>query len=174
VEVARDSLGLAADDPRPLTLTGGLQYHGGPGSNYVTHSVANTLEWLRAGHGDVALVHGNGYFLTKQSVGVYTNRPPATAPAPPDGLQERVDGLSTTVAVEPSHTGPGTILAYTVTYDRDGEPADGVAVIDIGAGQAHTVARTDMATSRRLVADDAVGAAVAVSVTDTGNIAVLA
>ena len=43
IEVARDSFGIAADDPRPLTLTGGLQYHGGPGSNYVTHSVANTL-----------------------------------------------------------------------------------------------------------------------------------
>ncbi len=31
VEVARDSFGIAVDDPRPLTLTGGLPYHGGPG-----------------------------------------------------------------------------------------------------------------------------------------------
>ena len=47
VEVARDSFGIAPDDPRPLTLTGGLPYHGGPGSNYVTHSIANTMHWLR-------------------------------------------------------------------------------------------------------------------------------
>jgi acetyl-CoA C-acetyltransferase len=174
VEVARDSLGLTGDDPRPLTLTGGLQYHGGPGSNYVTHSVANTFEWLRAGHGEVALVHGNGYFLTKQSVGIYTNRPPTDAPTAPEGLQQRVDALSSAVTVEASHTGPGTILAYTVTYDRDGQPDSGVAVIDIDAGKAHTVARTDEATSRLLVTDDAVGAAVTVSSTDAGNVAVLA
>ena len=51
VEVAQHSFGIAADDARPLTLTGGLPYHGGPGSNYVTHSIANTLQWLRSGTG---------------------------------------------------------------------------------------------------------------------------
>ncbi len=171
IEVARDSFGLAADDPRPLTLTGGLQYHGGPGSNYVTHSVANTLDWLRAGHGDVALVHGNGYFLTKQAVGVYTGRPPAAAPAPPDGLQERIDAHATTVPVESSAAGPGTILAYTVTYERDGRPGDGVMIVNIGEGRSHTVARTDPATSGVLVSEDAVGAAVTLSPSDQGNVA---
>ncbi|MEN8184757.1 MAG: acetyl-CoA synthetase, partial [Myxococcota bacterium] len=41
---ARDALGLAVDDPRPLTVTGGLPYHGGPGSNYCAHSVATMVE----------------------------------------------------------------------------------------------------------------------------------
>jgi acetyl-CoA C-acetyltransferase len=172
VEVARDAVGLAPDDPRPLTLTGGLQYHGGPGSNYVTHSVANTLAWLRAGHGEVAMVHGNGYFLTKQAVGVYTRRPPDGAPTPPEGLQERIDHRSTTVAVEPSFTGPGTILAYTVLYERDGTPGDGVMVVTIG--DRHTVARTDPATSAVLVTDDCVGTAVTLSETNEGNAARLA
>ena len=177
IEVARDSFGLAPDDPRPLTLTGGLQYHGGPGSNYVTHAVANTLDWLRAGHGDVAVVHGNGYFLTKQAVGVYTRRPPAQTPEPPGPLQERIDAGSTTVPVEASFAGPGTILAYTVTYGRDGRPGDGVMVVDVGddhTGPAHTVARTDPATSGVLVAEDAVGAAVTLSPSDEGNVARLA
>jgi len=169
VEVARDSIGLDVDDPRPLTLTGGLQYHGGPGSNYVTHSVANTFDWLRAGHGDVALVHGNGYFLTKHAVGVYTRRPPSTEPAPPDGLQEDVDRHATTVPVAPSHAGPGTILAYTVPYERDGAPGEGVVLVDAGAS--HTVARTDTAISAVLVSDDCVGAAVTVSASADGNVA---
>jgi len=171
IEVARDSFGLGPHDPRPLTLTGGLQYHGGPGSNYVTHSVANTLDWLRAGHGDVAVVHGNGYFLTKQAVGVYSRRPPAAPPTPPDGLQERIDGLATTVPVEASFAGPGTILAYTVTYERDGRPGDGLMVVEIGDGRVHTVARTDPATSSVLVSEDAVGAAVTLSGSDQGNVA---
>jgi acetyl-CoA C-acetyltransferase len=177
IEVARQSFGIAPDDPRPLTLTGGLQYHGGPGSNYVTHCVANTLDWLRRGSGDVAVVHGNGYFLTKQSVGVYTRRPPTTAPTPPVGLQERIDARSTTVALEASFTGRGTILAYTVPYGRDGEVGAGVMVIDTddaggvhGPG-GHTVARTDPATSAVLVSEDAVGAAVTVSTTEQGNVA---
>jgi len=169
VEVARDSIGIAPDDPRPLTLTGGLQYHGGPGSNYVTHSVANTFEWLRAGHGDVALVHGNGYFLTKHAVAVYRRQPPSTPPAPADGLQARIDARSTTVSVAPSYAGSGTIVAYTVPYERDGEPGSGVVLLDIGDG--HTVARTDAATSRMLVSEDAVGAAVTVSASDDGNVA---
>ena len=178
IEVARDSLGLAADDHRPLTLTGGLQYHGGPGSNYVTHSVANTLDWLRAGHGEVAMVHGNGYFLTKQSVGrLHAAAPPADAPTPPVGLQERIDAASTTVPVDASVTGAGTIVAYTVAYDRDGAPESGVMVVDVGddaGGHRHSVARTDAATGAALVADDAVGAAVTLSTTPEGNVAVLA
>jgi acetyl-CoA C-acetyltransferase len=177
IEVARDAFGIAADDQRPLTLTGGLQYHGGPGSNYVTHSVANTLDWLRAGGGEVAMVHGNGYFLTKQSVAVYTVRPPTTAPTAPVGLQERIDATSTTVPVEPSVAGAGTILAYTVTYDRSGAPEGGVMVVDVGdrtSGPRHTLARTDGATGAVLVTDDAVGAAVTLSPSPDGNLAVLA
>jgi acetyl-CoA C-acetyltransferase len=134
--------------------------------------VANTFDWLTAGHGDAAVVHGNGYFLTKQAVGVYTRRPPTAAPAPPDALQERIDARSTTVPVEPSFAGPGTILAYTVTYGRDGAPGDGVMVVDIGGR--HTVAKTDAETSGALVSADAVGASVELSEGDGGNTARLA
>jgi acetyl-CoA C-acetyltransferase len=174
IEVARDSFGIGPDDSRPLTLTGGLQYHGGPGSNYVTHSVANTLGWLRAGRGEVAMVHGNGYFLTKQAVGLYTRRPPTTAPGPPDGLQERIDARATTVPLVTSFSGPGTILAYTVPYDRDGQPGPGIVLVDVGdrsSGPRHTVARTDATTSGLLVASDAVGTAVTLSSLDGGNVA---
>jgi acetyl-CoA C-acetyltransferase len=171
IEVARDSFRIGPDDHRPLTLTGGLQYHGGPGSNYVTHSVANTVDWLRAGHGDVALVHGNGYFLTKQAVGVYTREPPSEAPAPPGGLQDRIDRRSQKVPVDGRFTGPGTILAYTVPYDRSGAPEDALMVVD--TGRSHTVARTDAATGAVLVTADAVGASVMVSESETGNVAVL-
>ena len=42
---ARDALGIS--DDRPLTVTGGLPYHGGPGSNYATHALAAMAETLR-------------------------------------------------------------------------------------------------------------------------------
>ena len=41
VEIAATELGLPDDDPdRPLTVTGGLTFGGGPGNNYGTHAVA--------------------------------------------------------------------------------------------------------------------------------------
>ena len=44
---AANELGLALDDPqRPLTVTGGLTFAGGPWNNYVTHSIATMAEKL--------------------------------------------------------------------------------------------------------------------------------
>ena len=41
----RDGLGIAPDDPRGLTLTGGLPFFGGAGNNYSMHAIAG---WWRA------------------------------------------------------------------------------------------------------------------------------
>jgi acetyl-CoA C-acetyltransferase len=49
VQVAAEELGLALDDPRGLTVTGGLPYFGGPGNNYALHSIAEMVGRLRAG-----------------------------------------------------------------------------------------------------------------------------
>ncbi len=41
MQIAAAELGLPLDDPgRPLTVTGGLGFAGGPGNNYVSHSIA--------------------------------------------------------------------------------------------------------------------------------------
>jgi acetyl-CoA C-acetyltransferase len=40
VQIACREMGIPQDDPRGLTVTGGLPYFGGPGNNYVTHSIA--------------------------------------------------------------------------------------------------------------------------------------
>lgn len=170
VEVARDSFGLKRDDGRPLTLTGGLPYHGGPGSNYVTHAVANALTWLRAGSGDHAVVHGNGYYLTKHAVGLYSRRPPATEPVPVGGLQQRLDAAATVLPVEVDGKGRGTVVAYTVPFGRDGARGSGVVLVDLpgpgdgsgskDGGVVRAVARADGALTDELLSTDAVGAAV--------------
>ena len=92
VEVARDSFGIAADDPRPLTLTGGLPYHGGPGSNYVTHSMANTLR-LAAGRTRRARPRPRQRLLPDQALGrrLHPAAPDRRRPRRPTELQERVD-----------------------------------------------------------------------------------
>ena len=158
VEVGRDSFGAGTPSERPLTLTGGLPYHGGPGSNYVTHSIANTLAWLRAGHGDHALVHGNGYYLTKHAVGVYSRRAPTEAVSAPEKLQQKVDDLASPVEVVASATGTGTVAGYTAAYDRDGRPEDAVLLVDVDGRR--TLARADTTLTASLLGGDGVGTTV--------------
>ncbi|HUY62886.1 MAG TPA: hypothetical protein VMV14_00035 [Acidimicrobiales bacterium] len=170
VEVACTSFGLdAGAEQRPLTLTGGLPYHGGPGSNYVTHSVANAFDWVRSGAGEHALVHGNGYYLTKHSVGLYSSRPPDQEPQPVNDLQGRLDAEAVVLDVERSASGPATVAAYTVPYDRDGGAQSGIVLLDVGGARA--VASADAALTQALVDDDAVGLAVVVGPGQAGNVA---
>lgn len=78
VQVAAIELGLDTDDPaRPLTVTGGLTFAGGPWSNYVTHSIATMAELLAANPGRRGLITANGGYLTKHSFGVYGTEPPS-------------------------------------------------------------------------------------------------
>ena len=144
IEVARDSFGIAPEDTRPLTLTGGLPYHGGPGSNYVTHAIANARHYLRDGRADHVLVHGNGYYLTKESVGVYSRRPPEEAPRPPESLQEHIDGLVSPLDVVASASGTGSIVAYTVPFDRDGGPQPAIVLADVGTTRTLALADDDL------------------------------
>src|SRR5207248_2477730 len=52
VQIAAGELGLSVGDPvRPLTVTGGLTFAGGPWSNYATHSIATMAELLTANPG---------------------------------------------------------------------------------------------------------------------------
>lgn len=158
VESAMEALGVEDDDPRPLTLTGGLPYHGGPGSNYVTHAVANTFDWLRAGRGEHALVHGNGYYLTKHAVGVYSRTAPGEPPVPDPALQTNLDAAAAPFPLAPSLPGTATVVAYTVPYDRDGVALTGVVLAQ--ANGTRVVALADPALTEALVGSDGVGISV--------------
>jgi len=70
-------LGIDAfDASRVPTLTGGLTFAGGPGNNYVTHSIAAVVSALRADPTSQGLVTGLGWFSTKHSWGTYAATPP--------------------------------------------------------------------------------------------------
>ncbi len=75
VQLAIKALGLSDKDSRGFTITGGLPYFGGPGNNYVSHSIAKMTETLRENDG-FGLVSGLGWYVTKHSYGIYSNKPP--------------------------------------------------------------------------------------------------
>jgi acetyl-CoA C-acetyltransferase len=128
VNFAVDALGIADDDGRPLTVTGGLPYFGGAGSNYMTHSIATMVDVLRGDPGSFGLVTGVGMHMTKHVAGVYSSSPGPLSGAVPHIPPERA------VPITDVHTGPATVAAYTVAHASDGTPEWGLAVCDLPDG----------------------------------------
>ena len=128
VEIAADMIGLAHDDPRGLTLTGGLPYFGGPGNNYSTHAIAEMVARCRADPATAGLVFANGGYLTKSSFGVYSARPTAGAwsRVDPATYQAEVDAVPAP-AFTTTPDGAATVETLTVVHDR-GEPAFAIVV----------------------------------------------
>lgn len=121
VEIACQEMGIAEDDARGLTVTGGLPYFGGPGNNYVTHSIAEMMQKVRSKPGSYGMITANGNYVTKQSAGIYSTTPTEKPfkPKDPKVYQAKIDadkGPATTEA--PS--GKATIETYEVMHDRKG------------------------------------------------------
>ena len=128
VEIGCQELGLSPDDPRGLTVTGGLPFFGGPGNNYVTHSIAEMMRKLRAAPGQYGLVTANGNYVTKHSAGVYSTDMPKTAfmPEDPAIYQSELDSIPKP-AFSALASGAASVETYTVFHDRDG-PAGGIVI----------------------------------------------
>jgi acetyl-CoA C-acetyltransferase len=121
VEIACEELGIAEDDPRGLTVTGGLVYFGGPGNSYVALSICEMMRRLRAAPGAFGLVTANGNWVTKHSCGVYSTAPleGRWERESPAVLQGQLDALPKAPLIERA-TGPATIETYTVMHDKRG------------------------------------------------------
>jgi acetyl-CoA C-acetyltransferase len=114
-----DGLGLAPDDPRGLTVTGGLPFFGGPGNNYSMHAIAETVQRARQPPGSYGFVGANGGTMSKYSAGVYSTRPTPWVPNRSAELQAEVDSWPAP-AEALSADGWGVIETYTIVHHRDG------------------------------------------------------
>jgi acetyl-CoA C-acetyltransferase len=119
--------GLPAGDARPLTVTGGLGFAGGPGNDYVTHSIAEMVRECRQDPGSVGLVTALGWYATKHSAGLYSSRPPTGgfARVDPAVTQAAVDALPARVPAG-RYAGPAEVEATSVAFERDGSPGHAV------------------------------------------------
>lgn len=128
VQMAQEALGIAPDDPRPLTVTGGLAAFGGPGNNYSMHGIACMMDRLRETPGKRGLVTALGWYVTKHAIGVYGTEPgPAPWRAPEGSLQPAIDAMPSPEVVE-SADGAATIETYTVAHERGGDPERGIVI----------------------------------------------
>jgi acetyl-CoA C-acetyltransferase len=172
VQLAADAYGIAPTDARPLTVTGGLAYAGGPGNNYVTHAIATMIERLRDNPGDIGLCTGLGWHVTKHSAGIYSTRPPVSDVAPVDGSadQAAIDAAPHP-SVEAQPDGTAVIEAYTVAYGRDGEPEVARCLARLGAERRAVVSSSETAVITALTEGEWYGRSIAV--TPDGRIGLL-
>lgn len=160
---ACDALGVDWEsDPRPLSLTGGLPFFGGPGNNYAMHGIASMVDRLRANPGTRGLVLANGGWMTKEAVGVYaTDRPARFTPVAPAATP----GDTVTLANAPER---GILETYTVVHGRGG-PETGIGLGRTSTGQRFVAQATPETLTRLRDEANQAGRAISVTQDDTGR-----
>ncbi|MGD1280245.1 acetyl-CoA acetyltransferase [Mycobacterium seoulense] len=166
-----DGMGIAPDDPRGLTLTGGLPFFGGAGNNYSMHAVAETVAQLRSAPGEYGLVGANGGILSKYSVGVYCSTPAEWQPDRSAQAQRQVADWPT-VPVTEHADGVGTVETYTVRRD-DGRPT-GIVIGRLDDGSRFLSTTEDDELTALLIDGDPLRHSVRVRSFDYGNRCTLA
>lgn len=124
VSMACRMIGLKNDEKRPLTLTGGLGFFGGPGNNYSLHAVATLVESISQGKATTGMITSLGWFFYKNAVGIYSATPKETTLSQYD-LADEKDFLvgSNPVSIAKLVSGKGIIETYTIIYAKDGSPS---------------------------------------------------
>jgi acetyl-CoA C-acetyltransferase len=159
VEIAARELGLASDDPaRPLTVTGGLTFAGGPGNNYSGHAIATLIHRLREDPGAYGLITALGWYLTKHAVGIYSARPPRRPFTSLDPRPQRPPARR----ASSDYTGPATIEAYTVVYERGGTAEAAVISALTPRGERAVIRTPDRDVIDAIDADDRAGSPISI------------
>jgi acetyl-CoA C-acetyltransferase len=171
--MAMRELGLAGPvggDGRPLTVTGGLSFFGGPGNNYVTHSVGAMVDACRADPGSLGLVTGVGYFLTKHSAGLWSSRPPERGfvRVDPAATKAKIATGATRVPAG-SYAGTATVEATAVQYGRDGDAVLGVLCTLTPDGRRALANSTDPSALASMAGEEWAGRPVGLTTDGTVN-----
>lgn len=115
-----DHFGLAVDDPRGLTLTGGLPFFGGAGNNYSAHAICEAVERVRGDRGSYALVGANGGWMSKYATGIYSTEP---ADWSANDRFEKLPMADNGVPCSDAPFDSATVESYTINYSKTGSDA---------------------------------------------------
>ncbi|WP_288362763.1 hypothetical protein [uncultured Spongiibacter sp.] len=171
VELACDALGIDPFGERALSLTGGLPYFGGPGHGYSLHAVVTMAEQLRQQPGANGMITANGWYMTKQAIGIYSTRPAHQNWQRGDDapLQQQIDSQDHP-RIDDAPEGPGVVDSFTVVCDGDG-PQQGIIVGSLDNGRrfiAHT--EKDDALLAQMMHEDMIGRRGVVSTGEEHNL----
>jgi acetyl-CoA C-acetyltransferase len=129
VELGMAAFDVAPGDRRPLTLTGGLPYFGGPGASYALHGIACAVERCRTTD-DVVAVGALGGFVDDFGVGLYSRAVPQRPFAHAGSLRPPASG----VLIARRGDEVAEVIAGTVLHDRDAGPVEAPVIVRLANG----------------------------------------
>lgn len=157
---AIDGLGLGVDDPRGMTVTGGLPYFGGAGNNYSMHAFASMADRLRGSPGTFGFVGLNGGFQSKYGAAVLSTTPRAWPGCESARIQAALDAAPKAVMADDA-AGTGRIGTYTVVYAK-GVPEQAIVIGDMAAGGRFVATTRDAGVISAMLESDPLGRAVVI------------
>ena len=131
---------LGIDGERPLSVTGGMAFAGGPLNSFVLQALARMAHLLRAARGGTGLATAVSGVLAKQGVSLWSSEPGA-GPFGYDDVSEATARETHTAAYQDSAEGPARVATYTVVY-QGGQPKRAVLIADLEAA-GRTLASSD-------------------------------
>jgi acetyl-CoA C-acetyltransferase len=167
VSAIADPFGLRADDPRGLTVTGGLPFFGGPGNAYSLHAIAAVVEGLRERPGAHGLVWANGGTFSKHATGVYTSVPTVWRPDGSAAIQAEIAGWPALDATD-EPAGDATVETFTIAHT----PGGAVTIVRgrLADGRTFIANPGDPETAALFESEDAFGAKVRAAPGEHGNV----
>ena len=161
-----DHFGIATDDPRGLTLTGGLPFFGGAGNNYSAHAICEAVERVRGEPGSYALVGANGGWMSKYATGIYSTEPADwSGGARFETLAKAADGVPR--SDEPFES--ATVESYTINHVKSGSDAVWIGRNESGERVVGNADLTDEATRAAFEGGEPFGAKLAVTRDESGR-----
>ncbi len=144
---------LGIDESRPLTVTGGMAFAGGPLNNFVYQALVRMAQVLRADPGSTGMVNAVSGVLTKQGVSLWSTESAPRGFRFGDASAEAARETPIVPLVE-NATGEAIVVTYTVLFEGE-LPSRTVLLCDLGDGRRTLVASADpslaaMATSEEL------------------------
>ncbi|MDH3705200.1 MAG: hypothetical protein OES57_03995 [Acidimicrobiia bacterium] len=154
VRVQQRAFGL--DPARPVTVTGGMAFAGGPLNNFVLQALVELIARVREGDGPALSTAVSG-MLTKQSMSLYAADPPTAFRA--IDVSGEVAASTRPRRQATKDTGCGHVAAYTVTYQ--GTEAVSVLVIaELDDGTRTLVSSDQSAVVERFQTAEVIGTAI--------------
>ena len=152
VQVAANELGLSQE--RPLSVTGGLTFGGGPLNDYVMHSITRMAEVLREEPGAYGLVTANGGALTKHALNLYSTRMPENG-FRHENVQSEVDALGEREVID-DYEGDVSIESYTIGYEAE-SPSRVIAACQLDDGRRVWATREDPSLAAAMTTEEFCG-----------------
>jgi acetyl-CoA C-acetyltransferase len=177
VSVVANELGFESNDGTRLTCTGGLPYHGGPGSNYSMHGVVAMAAKLRDNPTSFGLVTANGGFLSKHAACVYScmpyddTHPHAASWSRPDPstYQQVLDAGAEEAVNEHPCDAVGHVETYTVVHDARGMKRSMVIGKLDATGERFVAISEDVRVMQQMMEQEMLGAKVLVDTDERGR-----